>query len=353
MWRRWWLLVLLVLVASACTDGDSDGDEGRAPLPAAAQAEVWAGDRLVVVGADGAAERGPDDSSWRRLPEPPFKNLAAYGAVWTGSELVVVGFQCDDRLDDSASTICSPGHLVGFRFDAKRKWHTIERSEKAPFAADEGREVSMRIGGWTGSEAVLFADGHPVALQPTAEQWRSLPEPPAIPPSLLCVSRRGIVLAHAASRGDGSTAPAEASRLNDGTWTTPSPTPLTLPLYAAGGCVGGDAVILNSTVTEGGYRLNVGDAAIYDTDGTWRSLPAPPFPIQGAGPTVSDGDRRLVVRDDTGHLYVLDTVSGTWTALRGTVDQYERVVALTDEGVVTARQDKTLRRIPVSSRTSG
>lgn len=139
-----------------------------APLePVVAPTGVWTGSELIIccgMTSGQTAAYDPEEDAWRSLLEAPLSGPFP-NAVWTGTEMIVVTQQ----------------GVAGYN-PPTNQWRTFSQ---APQSLGRTNEVA-----WTGEELIVWPSNverrvyQGMALHPTTDTWRVLPDPPAWPAAL-------------------------------------------------------------------------------------------------------------------------------------------------------------------------
>lgn len=120
---------------------------------------IWGGDQASCdyefpTGDPGMAYT-PDTGTWRQLPESPLDAVVAPTGVWTGSEVIIC---CGMTSRQTAAY--NP---------ADDSWHNLaEAPLSGPFAATV----------WTGHEMIVVTQQGAATYNPNQNTWRSIPSPP-------------------------------------------------------------------------------------------------------------------------------------------------------------------------------
>jgi len=186
----------------------------RAVIATDTELVFWGGDERACDYESPKGDPGmaynPDTGMWRQLPPSPLKPAVAPTGVWTGSEVIICCGMTGLRqaaaynpADDTWREVADLP-LIGPKF-AKSVWTGAEMlvvTQQGAFsydpATDEWRNFASSPQGlgwtneiaWTGSELIVWPSTverrvhQGLALDPEADSWRVLPDPPAWPAAL-------------------------------------------------------------------------------------------------------------------------------------------------------------------------
>jgi hypothetical protein len=172
------------------------------PLWGISHLEVAAGDHYLAL--FGGYERGPggnpeafsdrvmvfslEDRRWDSLELP--RRLARPAALWAGDDLLVAGAQCDEPLpDDDSDAVCANAPTVVQRYDVEsQKWDDVSDglhvSDEAIGAPTSTKAVGVTADGAVFSFGGMKREHH--AYSPSTGAWDTLASPPP-DTSSLCV----------------------------------------------------------------------------------------------------------------------------------------------------------------------
>lgn len=225
---------------------------------------AWTGTELVVFGGDeitDAPERigyglvtayDPSTDTWRILPAPP-EPLRSPHSVWTGDQVVTIGL-------DGSSAALDP---------STGDWQTLST---APEAVQLPLAYRSSLALWLDGEVVLPVAG--LALDPVADEWRTVPEPPPLwRLHDAVVFDDAIVVVGAIRESESVPAELRIYALPDGAdeWTEIAPPDIEATAVGAGVDPDGSLVLVGNDSSTQAARLD-------SLDGSWIRLEIPPVP---------------------------------------------------------------------------